>query len=70
MTGHNELQEKMAAWQSVGLSGGGAMYTPTVSPHDPDLVFVNCDMSCAFRSADGGRSWQMIHYSQLQGCTR
>ena len=57
-------------WTSIGLSGGGGMFTPTISPHDPNLMLVNCDMSCAFRSADGGESWTMIHADQLQGSTR
>lgn len=59
-----------AAWQPIGLSGGGAMFTPAVSPIDPKLVMVNCDMSCAFISRDGGLTWQMIHHAQLRGNTR
>lgn len=57
-------------WTSIGISGGGAMYTPVVSPHDPNLMMLNCDMSCAFRSTDGGGSWEMIHYEQLLASTR
>jgi len=58
------------SWQPIGLSGGGAMFTPAVSPVDPRLVMVNCDMSCAFLSRDGGLSWQMIHHAQLRGNIR
>jgi photosystem II stability/assembly factor-like uncharacterized protein len=60
----------IAAWEPIGLSGGGAMFTPAISPVDPRLIMVNCDMSCVFISRDGGLSWQMIHHSQLRGNTR
>ncbi len=61
---------RVGRWQSVGLSGGGAMFTPAISPHDPNLILLNCDMSAAYRSTDGGRNWQMLHWDQLLGSTR
>ncbi|MBL7802937.1 MAG: hypothetical protein JNL02_04315 [Saprospiraceae bacterium] len=48
-----------------GIGGGGYMYSPSISPHDPDHIFLNCDMGGVYRSLDGGRSWQMQHYQQL-----
>jgi len=57
-------------WEPVGLAGGGGMFTPAISPVDPDLMMVNCDMSGAYISEDGGRSWRMIHHLQLRGNTR
>lgn len=62
--------KKEQGWEAIGLSGGGAMFCPAVSPLDPKLMMINCDMSCAFLSKDGGHNWKMIHYSQLQGNTR
>jgi photosystem II stability/assembly factor-like uncharacterized protein len=56
-------------WEPLGISGGGSMYTPAISPADPKLMLINCDMSAAYLSADGGRSWQMIHHSQLMSNT-
>lgn len=53
-------------WEPIGLSGGGAMFTPAISPIDPNLIMLNCDMSCAFLSCDGGHTWQMIHHHQLR----
>ena len=43
-----------------GLGGGGGMFSPSSSPHDPDLMFVNSDMGCISRSEDGGKSWQVL----------
>jgi photosystem II stability/assembly factor-like uncharacterized protein len=57
-------------WQSIGLSGGGAMFTPAISLHDRNLMLLNCDMSGAYRTGDGGETWQMLHYSQLASSTR
>ena len=57
-------------WQPLGLSGGGGMFTPAVSPVDPDLMMLNCDMSAAYISEDGGHNWRMIHQSQLRTDTR
>jgi len=59
-----------SSWVSLGLGGGGAMYTPAISPVDPNLILLNCDMSGGYRSIDGGKSWELIHYRQLTGSTR
>src|SRR5260370_28802732 len=56
-------------WQPIGISGGGAMFTPAISPADPNLMMLNCDMSAAYISEDGGRSWRMIHHAQLRSDT-
>ncbi len=70
MIADDVLREAVARWESVGLSGGGGMFTPAISPHDPNLIIVNCDMSCAFRSTDGGKTWEMFHHQYLMGNTR
>src|SRR5512135_2904662 len=59
-----------ADWQPVGLSGGGGMFSPAISPADPNLMMLNCDMSAAYISEDGGRNWRMIHHAQLRSDTR
>jgi photosystem II stability/assembly factor-like uncharacterized protein len=57
-------------WEPIGLSGGGAMFTPAISPVDPKLMMVNCDMSAAYTTTDGGLHWRMIHALQLHASTR
>jgi photosystem II stability/assembly factor-like uncharacterized protein len=49
------------AWVILGPGGGGTHYNATVSPHDPNRVLVNCDMTGAYVSADGGTSWRMFN---------
>lgn len=50
-----------------GLGGAGGMFVPSVSPYDANLMFVACDMSGTYRSQDGGRTWSMLHYQQMNG---
>jgi len=49
------------SWTVIGPGGGGAMYNPTISPVDPKVVLVNCDMTGAYISLDGGDSWRMFN---------
>ena len=60
---------QVSAWQPVGISGGGGMFTPAISPADPNLMMLNCDMSAAYISGDGGRNWRMIGHAQLRSDT-
>lgn len=64
------LATNPGSWEPVGLSGGGGMFSPAISPADPNLMMLNCDMSAAYLSADGGRNWRMVHHAQLHSDTR
>ena len=48
-------------WGFVGYGGGGAMFYPAVSPHDPDYALVACDMTGSFVTTNGGASWRMFN---------
>lgn len=48
-------------WGFVGYGGGGAMFYPAVSPHDPDFALVACDMTGSYVTRDGGESWRMFN---------
>src|ERR1035438_1068638 len=56
-------------WQPIGISGGGGMFAPAISPANPNLMMLNCDMSAAYISEDGGLNWRMIHQAQLRSDT-
>ena len=49
------------AWGFVGFGGGGAMFYPTVSPHNASRTFVSCDMTGSFSTENGGESWRMFN---------
>ncbi|PYV82663.1 MAG: hypothetical protein DMG93_11115 [Acidobacteria bacterium] len=53
--------ERPGGFTMIGPGGGGAMFHPTVSPHDPNTALVACDMTGAYITHDGGRSWRMFN---------
>ncbi|MBN1895151.1 hypothetical protein JW906_11675 [bacterium] len=58
-------QAPPAAWISRGIGGGGALFSPEFSPHDPDACYMSCDMGELFRSTDLGRTWDTVHFRQV-----
>ena len=56
-----------SAFKVRGIGGAGGMFVPSVSPYDDDFMMVACDMSGSYRSADGGKHWELIHYMQMNG---
>jgi len=49
------------AWKIIGPGGGGTTASPTISPNDPKLVVLRCDMTGAYITHDGGNSWRMFN---------
>ena len=49
------------AWRIIGPGGGGALFVPTVSPHNPRTVLVACDMTGSYITHDAGASWRMFN---------
>src|ERR1700687_6003705 len=45
----------------IGPGGGGTMFHPTISPHDPNTVLVGCDMTGSYITHDAGKSWRMFN---------
>ena len=37
------------------------MFNPAVSPHEPQLAFVSCDMGGSFITHNGGDQWRMFN---------
>src|SRR5215472_13089875 len=42
------LQDRPGGFRTIGPGGGGAMFHPTISAHDPSTVLVHCDMTGAY----------------------
>lgn len=53
--------ERPGDFRVVGPGGGGAMFHPTVSPHNANTVLIACDMTGAYITRDGGKSWRMFN---------
>jgi hypothetical protein len=48
------------SWGFSGYGGGGAMFNPAVSYHNPDYAYVACDMTGSYITNDGGKAWRMF----------
>src|SRR6058998_731784 len=57
----NAVAARPGDFRVIGPGGGGAMFHPTISPHDVNTVLVACDMTGAYITHDGGRSWRMFN---------
>lgn len=55
------LAQRHDAWRILGPGGGGSMFHPTLHPADPNVAVVACDMTGAYLTRDGGRSWRMFN---------
>ena len=53
--------DRPGGFRVIGPGGGGAMFNPTISPHDTNTVLVSCDMTGSYITHDGGRSWRMFN---------
>ncbi len=54
-------------WKIVGPGGGGSMFHPAISPHDPNLAVLNCDMTGVYITKDGGASWRELNLRTTVG---
>ncbi len=57
----NNSRREEPEWSRIGPGGGGAMFWPAISPHDPDIVCVACDMTGSYITYNGGESWRMFN---------
>ena len=53
-------------WESRGIGGGGALYSPSFSPHNDGELYIACDMGDLFHSTDLGASWNIVDFRSLQ----
>jgi len=53
--------ERPGDFRVIGPGGGGAMFNPTISPHDVNTVLVSCDMTGSYITHDGGQTWRMFN---------
>ncbi|HUU43139.1 MAG TPA: hypothetical protein VMX57_05135, partial [Planctomycetota bacterium] len=55
-----------AKFHSTGVGGGGALYSVSFNPKNPDEIWMPTDMGELFHTLDGGRSWT---YPDMEACT-
>src|SRR5262249_11052423 len=57
----NVWAQRPGNFRVIGPGGGGAMFHPTISPHDSNTVLIACDMTGAYITHDGGATWRMFN---------
>jgi photosystem II stability/assembly factor-like uncharacterized protein len=55
------------AWTSRGIGGGGALFSPSLNPADPNEYYMACDLSDLFHTTDFGQNYTLLPFTQLQG---
>ncbi|MEM9648818.1 MAG: sialidase family protein [Bacteroidota bacterium] len=49
-------------WKRIGPGGGGSTFVPTFSYADEKDFMIRCDMTGAYHTQDGGKSYAQINY--------
>lgn len=55
-----------SSWNSRGVGGGGALFSPSINPANTQELYIACDMTELFHSTDFGASWSQVHFTELQ----
>ncbi len=53
-------RSSLPRWQVVGQGGGGVITDVVVHPANPDIVWVETDLTGIFKSTDGGKSFRRM----------
>src|SRR5216683_676577 len=60
-TGSASSAPREDRWRIIGPGGGGALFHPTVSPHDARTALVSCDMTGNYITTDAGNRWRSFN---------
>lgn len=54
-------------WHARGVGGGGALFSPSINPHNGDEIYVASDMGQVFHTTNEGVNWQTVDFREIQG---
>ena len=63
----NYTEAQPSNWTIKGVGGGGAVYRPSISPHNGNKAFLACDMTPIHQTNDFGKTWSLLPFQQLPG---
>ena len=61
------VQAQPISWQTTGIGGGGALYSPSINPADANEIYMGCDMTSLFHTTNQGATWTEKPFQQIQG---
>jgi len=53
-------------WNHSGLGGGGAMFSPSISPFDNSSIYIASDMGGIYHSNDTGENWSLLDFNEIR----
>ena len=54
-------------WQVRGVGGGGALFSPSFNPLNPQEMYIASDMGQIFHSTTDGQQWDTVDFRQTYG---
>ena len=63
----NFLYAQPKIWESRCISGGGANFSPSISPFDEKKLYLASDVAGIFESNDRGEHWSNVDYRKIKG---
>jgi hypothetical protein len=63
----NTTNAQPTTWTTTGIGGGGALYSPSINPANPNEIYMGCDMTELFQTTNQGATWTEKPFQQIQG---
>lgn len=63
----SSLYSQPATWNSKGIGGGGALFSPSINPANNNEYYIACDMSELFHTTNFGQAYTQVNFQQFQG---
>lgn len=61
------IEAQPNTWQTRGIGGGGALFSPAINPANPNEIYMGCNMTELFHTTNQGATWQEMPFQQIQG---
>lgn len=62
-----QLFAQPAIFNSRGVGGGGALFSPSFNPSNPNEFYIACDMSELFHTSNLGVQYDQVHFNEFVG---
>ncbi|MCF8237779.1 MAG: T9SS type A sorting domain-containing protein [Saprospiraceae bacterium] len=59
-------QSQVTDFQSKGIGGGGALFSPSINPQGSDEIYLASDLGGLYHTENAGLKYDVIHFTQAQ----
>lgn len=64
-----QLHTQPLIWSNSGISGGSALFHPSFSPYNSDIIYMASDLTGMFYTMTGGENWDVVPFTELRATT-